>query len=212
MWQIILFADALLRSWGMGGIFASMFIENIAIPLPIEIGYITALQMIDAGQYGYWFMLAFLTLGQVAGAIGAYGVGKYAGEWLERRFSRRTQFHDVRTKVADWYTRFGDATAFLVRFNGYLRLFSSYVAGIAQYSFRRFVFWTAVGSLLFNIGALALSRILVMAWQRYAVWHVLIGTVLTVSFFGGIVLALLHRHIVRRRKTHQEMNIASPKE
>ncbi len=212
MWQMVLFFNAVLRSWGLWGIFISMFIENIAIPLPITIGYLTALQMIDAGQQTYWFMLAFLTAGHIAGAMAAYVVGKYGGEWLERRFSRRTEFHDVRQKVTRWYERFGDGTAFLVRFNGYVRLFSSYVAGIAEYPFGRFVFWTAAGSLVFNIWALALSRLLVLVWQRYASLHLAIGVILVLSFFGGIVFALAKRHIARRRKARQEISIASPKE
>ncbi len=212
MWQMVLFLNTALRSWGLWGIFVSMFIENIAIPLPITIGYLTALQMIDAGQQTYWFMITFLTTGHVVGAMVAYMVGKHGGEWLERRFSRHTEFHDVRQKVTRWYERFGDGTAFLVRFNGYVRLFSSYVAGIAEYPFGRFVFWTATGSLVFNILALALSRLLVLAWQRYAPWHFVIGIVLVISFFGGIVFALTKRHIAHRRKVRQKISIASPKE
>lgn len=203
MWQAILFVNGLFRSWGLWGIFVSMFIENVAIPLPIEIGYLTALQMIDAGQHSYWFMLAFLTFGHLAGAVTAYGIGKHGGEWLERTFSKRTQFHDVRQKIARWYARFGDVTAFLVRFNGYVRLFSSYVAGIAEYPFLRFLMYTAAGSLAFNVLALALSRALVLAWQRYAALHALIGAALVVSVFGGAALALLHRHTVRKSAARQ---------
>ncbi len=195
------------RQWGLFGVFISMFLENVAFPLPIEIGYLSGIYLIDIGAYPYWVVIFALTAGHMAGATCAYAIGKYAKPWLDRKFKNSSAFLGAEEKIHAWYQRFGDGTAFFVRFLGYVRLFSSYIAGIAEYRFWRFIAFTTLGSLLFNIFGMSVSRVLIDVWKKYASLHIYIVFAMSISFFVFIGWG-----IMQKRKRAHTINIPSPNE
>jgi membrane protein DedA with SNARE-associated domain len=179
------------KNLGMFGAFLSMFIENIGIPLPTEIGYLISQDLINRKVHSYFLVLLILTFGHVFGSIVSYGVGRWGNGYVVEKLKERKKVQEVREKLEKWYKDYGNITVFATRFIGYVRPWSSLVAGFAGISFWPFLLWTSVGSLLFNIMTLYMSSIFLAIWRRYAIYHSLIVTAMVLSFCGLIIYELI---------------------
>lgn len=181
----------LFGSLGLAGAFASMFVENIGLPLPTEIGYVIACDLIDKQGYSYPYVLFLLTFGHLAGSLLSWKIGRLGNNFTSRKLAQSQRIVETREKLEKWYARYGNLTVFLTRFVGYVRPWSSFVAGFAKVRFGPFVLWTFLGSFLFNIFALYLSSIFILVWRRYGNYHFLIAILLFLTFFALIIRELV---------------------
>lgn len=190
--QIIYSVFHFFKTLDISGVFLSMFIENIGIPIPTEIGYLLGQQLINIGEYSFSTILLILTLGHLSGALVAYRIGLWGDSYVTKRIKKNTKVKEVHETLNQWYEKWGNLTVFLARFIGYVRPWSSFVAGFAGVPFWPFLIWTALGSLIFNIMAMYFTGILIMIWRKYSVYHVLITVSLLLLFFAFIIY-----HIVK---------------
>lgn len=183
------------KSLGLLGAFLSMFIENVGVPLPTEIGYLIGQNMIVQGVHSYFFILFVLTAGHLAGALVSYGVGRWGGEMVMTKLKGNKKINEVHVKLEKWYKKYGSLTVFLTRFVGYVRPWSSLVAGFAEVPFWPFLLWTTLGTIIFNIMTLYFSGVILLVWRRFAFFHFWIILIVAVSFLAvfiyGIVVSLL---------------------
>lgn len=180
-----------LEHFGLFGAFLSMFVENIGIPFPTEFGYLIGSGLLITHKASLAVILLVLTAGHITGAIVAYFAGYHGSSWLLRRFKHSIKLRDTHTKVVKWYEQYGILTVLGTRFVGYVRPWSSFVAGSARFPFWPFVGLTLVGSFIFNIIALFASRTLIDIWNKYAQFHILIVLLMLLSFFGVIIYELI---------------------
>lgn len=200
MTSIITIIFHFLRQFGITGIFLSMFVENIGIPLPTELGYLLGREMINSEKYSFLIILFVLTLGHLFGAIISYWIGTLGDSFVNKRLRKNKKVIEVHTKLIKWYKKYGNLTIFLTRFVGYVRPWSSFVAGFAEVKFWPFVFWTALGSFLFNIILLYLSEILILIWRKYEIYHFVIAIIMFLFFFALIIYELLKLAVTKRQK------------
>lgn len=185
--------EALHRFWGslgLGGIFLSVMVENLGLPFPIEGSYVLAYLLIQRG-HSYPLMVLLLTVAHLTGSLVAYGVGYWGEGYLARRLADNKEFLETRRKLQDWYARYGALTVFITRFIGYVRPWSSFVAGFARVNLLSFTFWTALGSLIFNVLLLEFTKYLIYVWQSYVSLHAVIALTLVLSFGGLVVWKIL---------------------
>lgn len=180
-----------LKDLGIWGSFLSMLIENIGIPLPTEIGYLIGQDLIVRGVYSYPFVLFVLTAGHVIGSIISFWVGKYGDRIVRSKFKQNRKLTEVHEKLEKWYNKYGNFTVFLTRFVGYVRPWSSFVAGFAEVKFWPFVLWTTLGAFIFNVLTLYFSGIFLLIWRRYSTFHVLFIIISTILFFGFIFYEII---------------------
>jgi len=148
------------------GVFFSLVIENIGVPFPIEAAYLIAADLIKHGQ-SYYLWLIILTAGHLCGSLISYGIGWWGEEYLMKRFGVRPGFIKASIAIHGWYQRYGSYTIFATRFIGYVRPWASLVAGFAKIRWQPFLWWTLIGSLLFNILALEITVYFMHLWTRY---------------------------------------------
>jgi len=183
----------IFQHWGLAGIFISMFFESALIPLPIEFAYLAAIQLIAIGKYSAEFLIIVITLGHISGSAATYFIGRKSDSWLHRRLVKNARFHDIHRRLCLWYKRYGALTVFGARFIGYVRPWSSLIAGLAEFPVKPFLLWTALGSLIFNIIALYASWTIVLLWKRYVALHFLIAVSFSISFGAVFLYELLKR-------------------
>lgn len=191
----------LFKSLSVFGVFLSMFIENIGIPLPTEIGYLIAHDLVASGRYSYLLILLVLVAGHVIGSTVSYLFGVWGEKYIHNKLKGDNKLRGVQEKLNSWYSKYGDVTVFLARFVGYVRPWSSFVAGLAEVPFGIFLFWTTLGSLIFNILNLYLAKIFMAIWWRYEVYHFWIILIAFLFFFGGIIYSLINK--VYSKKSQQ---------
>lgn len=184
----------LFKNLGAFGVILSMFIENMGVPFPTEIGYLLGQELISLGRHSWIFILTILTFGHTAGAVLSYAIGRWGDKALMKRMDQNKDIAIIHKKIRAWYKKYGIITIFATRFIGYVRPWSSYIAGFSGIEFLPFLVWTVLGSLIFNVIALYFSGVLIFIWRKYEVLHIsiaIIGFLLFFSFFIGLFIKYL---------------------
>lgn len=144
-----------IQQYGFFAIFVYMVLETAFILhyVPSEVVIPFAAQQLVHGPFTFVLYVADASAGAALGSIVAYLLfGQYGRSILERYGH---VIHVSRDRL-DWsenvFVRYGESSVFWGRMLPFLRAFISIPAGLAEMEFRRFVVYSAAGSLLFNIG------------------------------------------------------------
>lgn len=191
---------SLVSHYGLLGVLLSMVIENCGIPFPTEGAFLVAQHLISQGRHSFWLMYWFIVISHVIGAVIAYWLGYFLGDVLKKIFAKSQGFQEANQKIHDWYKKYGSVTVLATRLIGYVRPWSSLIAGWAQYPFWPFLFWSAIGSILFVYPTMKLTGILVLIWDRYPGYHYLISVLMLLSFFVLILYGLIRKYLWKSKK------------
>lgn len=175
----------LLFVLGLPGIALLIGLENLGIPLPTESAYIVAQTLITRHHTPYLLVLAVLQAAHFFGSWLSFELGR------KLRHSRKlgeieSSLSDIQTKMGGWLKKYGLGAVFLSRFVGYVRPWSSYIAGGIDLPRHSFLTYSFFGSLLFNILALAITQSIVHFWIHYPIARIAISS----SFVFGLLLLI----------------------
>jgi membrane protein DedA with SNARE-associated domain len=143
--------------------------------------------------------LRVLTVIVSVGAILGYCLGFELGRGLDRARIlhlgrwvglRERHFHKAET----FFTQYGGRTVLIGRFTWVLRAFGALVAGSSKMPYRRFLFYNALGGILWSVGFLLLGYFVGASWPIIVRW---IGRT---DVFLGIILILVGEVLWVRRK------------
>jgi membrane protein DedA with SNARE-associated domain len=167
-------ADLIGRG-GYVGIIILTFVETIFPPLPSELfmpmaGYVAA-----RGELSLFGVIASGTLGSLAGAWFWYGVGRVIGldraRALAARHGRWLTLHPRDIDRGDiWFARYGGAVVLFGRMVPGIRSVISVPAGIAHMPTRRFLAFSALGTLVWTSLLMGAGYALGAEYGRVAVW------------------------------------------
>lgn len=142
----------LLENHGLLIVFLTMVAESACIPIPSEIvvpygGFLAA-----QGHTQLWAVIVVATLANVVGSSIAYAVGRYGGRTLFLRYGRYVLVSSHHLDKADaWFERRGQLTVFFTRMMPGVRTFISLPAGIAKMPVVKFLFYSLLGSVPWNV-------------------------------------------------------------
>ena len=140
------FATNLVAQAGLVGIFVLMLLDCACIPVPSEVTMLFAGFNVSTGHYSLVAVVLAGVLGNLAGSILAYWVGRYGSDLLRGRGARRVFLHERSLDRAhDWFERYGAASVFFSRMLPLVRTFISLPAGFARMDFGRFCLFTTLG-------------------------------------------------------------------
>lgn len=164
----------LLQSYTYPVLVALVLLESLGIPLPGEIALVTAAAYASLGHISIVVVIILAALSAIVGGILGYWIGIKGGLPLVVRYGgyigiRRS--HIERTHA--FFERNGAKTILFGRFVAILRTWAAVVAGAACMSFKKFVTYTSIGSI---------------------VWAIVFGSL---GYFFGRDLPLLEKHIAR---------------
>jgi membrane protein DedA with SNARE-associated domain len=174
-----------------------MALESCCIPIPSEVvmpyaGYL-------ASQHALSFAGAVIvaTLANVLGGLVAYWIGHTGGRAFINRYGRYVLLSpDHVDRAEKWFARRGEWTVLLGRLLPAFRTFISLPAGIAEMSLWRFILYSTLGSLPWNIALTYAGFYLGHHWET-------VGSALKPLTYGAAVLfvvAILWIWFGRRRK------------
>ena len=187
----------LVRDYGLIIVFLAIALETAGLPLPGE----TAL--IAAGVYaskGHLSITAVIVIAAAAAIIGdniGYWLGRELGRRLIYRYAWMKRIADrVMPPAERFFDRHGGKAVFFARFFGGVRVTGAWMAGITRMSWWKFLFWNALGGIVWAAGvgliAFYAGKAAADAIARYGVYGgIAIGVV--------IVLVITALHVVRRR-------------
>ncbi len=135
------FAGGLVQRSGNLGVFVAMTIESVGIPLPSEV----VMPLAGALATGSGALTAAVvagTVGNLAGSLLAYGIGRGGGaRWLRPRHLEAAH---------RWFGRYGPGAVFFGRLLPVIRTYISFPAGSAAMPLPAFIAYTVVGSLIWS--------------------------------------------------------------
>jgi membrane protein DedA with SNARE-associated domain len=152
---------------GYLGIFVTMAMESAALPIPSEIIMPFAGYAVFLGRFDFITVLIAGTLGNLVGSVILYYIGLKGGRPLLLRYGRYALVSEKEVKAAEkWFKKFGGKVIFFSRMLPVVRTFISLPAGAARMDFRRFCFYTVLGSVPWNAALLYLGIALGERWQE----------------------------------------------
>src|SRR5699024_2397988 len=173
-------------------------VENIFPPIPSEIiltfsGFLSISAHLNLGG-----LIIASTIGALVGAIVLYLLGKLISfEKLERlitgKWGKILHFKmEHLEKAQRFFERHGSSTAFWGRFLPVVRSLISVPAGMAKFPIKRFLIFTAGGSLIWNAVLIVVGRLAGASWERFSVLlekssFVLLAVVILIGGSGYLI-------------------------
>lgn len=178
----------IMNQFGYLGIMLLIAIENIFPPIPSEViltfgGFMTTYS--DLSVVG---VIIFSTIGALIGALVLYFVGRILKKerlmsLAEGKLGKALRFkkEDIE-KADDWFNKKGTKTVFFCRFIPIIRSLISIPAGINGMKISVFMFYTLLGTLIWNTVLTVLGSILGENWTK---------VVEVIDVYGNITLILI---------------------
>jgi len=186
---------------GYVGVGVAVALETIIAPIPSEVilpmaGWKVSQSVADASvvepltglPWNFPLAVAFATVGSVLGALVGYAIGAWGGRPILDRFGRYVGIGASDLDMAGrWFDRWGAWAVFLGRMVPLVRTFVSYPAGISRMPLGRFLLFSTLGSLPWNLALIYAGFVVgenypeisaAMKPYEYVIYALVIGGVL----------------------------------
>jgi membrane protein DedA with SNARE-associated domain len=209
---IVQWGTNLILDWisnlGYPGILFLMALESACMPVPSEIVMPFAGYLVWQGSttMSFWGVVLVGSVGCTVGSIAAYVAGSYAGRPLILRYGKYILLREKHIITAEkWFAKYGDKATFIGRLLPVIRTVISLPAGIAKMDFKKFVFYSFIGSVPWNIMLTYVGFWLGPNWEsikgvfRYLDIMVVLG-----------VFAVVVYYVVRMRRNKVQKEASQP--
>jgi len=148
----------LLNQTGYLGIFLLMVMESATLPVPSEAVLPLGGYLVSQGRLEFWSTVAVATVGSLVGTMVDYGIGYYLGRPAVLRYGRIVRFSEKRLEMTErWFSTHGKSVVLLARFVPLLRTLIAFPAGIVRMDVKRFLAYSAIGILVWDIALVYLG-------------------------------------------------------
>ncbi len=157
-----------LSAVGYPGIFVLMTIEGFGIPIPSELtmpfsGFLASPS--GASRFVLAAVIVVGALGEITGGVIAYYLGYYGGRPALERYGRLVLLSPEELEKGErWFRRYGDWVVLVVRLLPVVRSFIALPAGVVRMPIWRFVFYSAIGSIIWCAVLAFLGQALGQHW------------------------------------------------
>ena len=138
-------------AWVYALLFAIIFVETGVVVMPFLPGdslLFVVGALCGAGLMSLPLAMSLLIAAAILGNQVNYSIGRYFGpkvfQWENSRFFNKRAFEQAHA----FYEKYGGVTIVAARFMPFLRTFAPFVAGVAQMSRPKFIFYDVAGALL----------------------------------------------------------------
>lgn len=186
----------LVNTMGLWGIWIGMILESACIPIPSEVIMLSGGLLVAQGTLTFTEVVAVGVLGNLIGSIIAFYVGAVGGRRLLEKYGKYIFFNARHLEQSQrWFDRYGESTVFFTRMLPFIRTFISLPAGIAGMKAWRFVLFTFLGSLPWNMALVYLGYRLGDNWSIVETYLRPVSYIICAT-----VVLLLIVWLVRRKK------------
>jgi membrane protein DedA with SNARE-associated domain len=189
---LIEFIISFISRVGYLGIFFLMVLESAMIPIPSEIIMPFSGFLVSAGKFGPILVVLAGSLGNLVGSILTYYFGLKVGRAFIIRYGKYVLFKKEHLEFTErLFKNYGDKISFVGRLLPVIRTYVSLPAGIGRTNFIKFVFYTLIGSLIWNSILTFAGMQLGNNWKnidRYSIYLDIVTICIIVGFSAWLVL------------------------
>ncbi len=191
-----------------------MLLEGMLLPIPSEVvmafgGYLVVNGYLHniLGIPAVVLLVLSGTVGNVAGATIAYYIGRFGGMKFIDRYGRYLFISRSSVlKAQMFFDKYGALSVFSTRLLPIFRTFISIPAGVAEMDIRKFVTYTFIGTLIWDIILVYLGYTLGSNWERSLPFFD------TLTYAAAILLACLLVYWIYRMLKKKNAMMARLKE
>jgi membrane protein DedA with SNARE-associated domain len=179
---------------GYAAVFIFIAVETMGIPVPGETALIAAALLAARGDLAVEWLIVVAASAAIIGDNIGFTIGRTAGrKFVERPGPFHKQRLDMLERGQPFFEKHGSKTVFLGRWVGWLRIASAWLAGINHMHWPTFLFWNALGGILWSASVVLAVYYLGEVVEEY---------VTTVGIVLGVAagLALVAFLVWRRRR------------
>jgi membrane protein DedA with SNARE-associated domain len=189
-----------IAHFGYIGIFATLVLGIIGLPIPDEFIMTFAGYLISQGKLNYLITVIVSTVGSFTGMSVSYFIGyKFGYPLLEKHGSK---IHITKAKLDrahNWFQRFGKFTVTIGYFIPGVRHLTAYFAGISKWSYPNFIVYAAPGSLIWSITFITLGTYLGVHWHAVTEKiHRYLVVILVLLIMGALVVWYIRKATDKR--------------
>lgn len=162
----------IINQYGYLGVMVLIAIENIFPPIPSEViltfgGFMTTYTSLHVIG-----VIISATFGSLLGAVILYGIGNFLspqklGTLLDGRLGRILNLSkDDVEHACEWFNKKGKSTVLFCRCIPIIRSLISIPAGMAGMKWSVFLFYTTLGSIIWNTIMVCLGALLGSSWEK----------------------------------------------
>ena len=189
---LIEFIISFISRVGYLGIFSLMVLESAMIPIPSEIIMPFSGFLVSAGKFGPILVVLAGSLGNLVGSILTYYFGLKVGRAFIIKYGKYVFFKKEHLEFTErLFKNYGDKISFIGRLLPVIRTYVSLPAGIGRTNFIKFVFYTLIGSLIWNSVLTFAGMQLGNNWKnidRYSIYLDIVTICIIVGFSAWLVL------------------------
>ena len=204
------FIFSVMERFGYPGLLFLIMLENLFPPIPSEIilpfcGFMTTYTNLSVGG-----VVFFSTIGSTAGAWVLYRIGAlFSPQQLERildnRVCRLLGFKRGEVeKAVSWFEQKGSRCLLYGRCVPIIRSLISIPAGMAGVEMTRFLLYTVIGSLVWNLALVSAGAWLGASWEGICKWIQLYSDAVVWGLVCMAVLFLLGKLVHDRHRIRKE--------
>ncbi|KJS14878.1 MAG: hypothetical protein VR69_15445 [Peptococcaceae bacterium BRH_c4b] len=181
-------ATGLINTLGHWGVFIGMTLESACIPLPSEVIMLFGGFLAAQGTLNFWGVVWAGVLGNVVGSVIAFWIGANGGRPFLQKYGKYVLFNNEHLDKAErWFSRYGECAVFFGRILPVIRTFISLPAGIARMKFLKFLVFTLIGCIPWNIALTFFGLKLGQNWQSVEPYFRPISYAIIFAIICGIV-------------------------
>jgi membrane protein DedA with SNARE-associated domain len=151
---------AWLSLYGVPALFIILVVTSAGIPFPDTLLLLVVGSFVEQGEMKLWQVLVVGSAGAIIGDQIGYGLGRWGGRRLVRRITNKMGGADKIKRAEAFSKRWGGAGIFFSRWLvGPLGPWINLSSGITAYSWPRFIFWDALGEVLWVVLYVMLGNI-----------------------------------------------------
>lgn len=192
-----------MEQFGYLGIFILMCLENVFPPIPSELILTLGGFMTTASELSVLGVIVAATGGSVLGAVILYGLGllldverllKISEKWGKYL---RIKKQDI-LKADEWFDKHGYWTVLFCRMIPFIRSMISIPAGMSNMKFLLFLFFTTVGTLIWNSFLVTAGVLLGESWEKVLYYMEIYSNIIYAVL--GLSLVIFIVYYVRRSR------------
>jgi membrane protein DedA with SNARE-associated domain len=191
-----------IEDYGLLFLFAIVCLESAGAWLPGETALIAAAIYASNGHLSITAVIGVATVAAIIGDNIGYWIGREGGRRLLYRYAPLRRFAErVMPPAERFFDRHGGKAVFLARFFGGVRVTGAWMAGITRMEWWRFLFWNALGGIVWAIAVGVIA---------FYGGHAAADVIEEYGLYGGIavvvivVLGLIALHVLRKRVEEAE--------
>jgi membrane protein DedA with SNARE-associated domain len=187
--QLLQFLTDLVSAWGYAGIFITMTLESMCIPIPSEIVVPFAGFLAYEGKMDIWLITLVASTANLLGSIIAYTAGKYLGRPFIIRYGKYILLDFHHLELAEkWFDRYGGIAVLFSRVMPVVRTVNALPAGIGKMNFFKFCLYTFIGSVPWNLALVCFGYILKENWTILEKYTLYIDIIAVLAIITVIII------------------------